>query len=487
MRKINENNYVDHSLLVYGKVLPQAVDIETAVIGSILIDKEVIHQVVNILTDDCFYEERNRIMYLAIKSLYNKSNPIDLLTICDELRNLGTLEEAGGFYYVSQSTSRVASTSNVEYHARVLQDKATLRRLAFAGIEIANAAYEDTTSAEDLSVEAEKKVAKAIDIIQKGTIQMPHELVTDCLKEIDAACKQPDSITGVYSGFENLDRVTYGWQKSDLIILAARPSMGKTSLAMCFARNAAVDHKIPVAVFSLEMSKRQLMKKLISVESEVPLTNILRGMLDETQMRDTTLAGGVLGAAPIYIDDKSLNVFELRAKARRMKYDFGVEMIIVDYIQLMSPESTNKNRNRENEVSEISRTLKLIAKELDIPVIALSQLNRSVESRASKIPNLGDLRESGAIEQDADVVCFLYRPEYYGINTDENGNSTQGVAEFIIAKHRNGSLDTVKLNFIDRFTKFTNRDERYEQPKPKNLTPLKNFYEPKDKEEPEPF
>jgi replicative DNA helicase len=289
-----KNNRFDNSILVYGKIPPQAVDIETAVIGAILVDKEVIHQVVNILTDDCFYDERNRIMYLAIKSLYNKSNPIDLLTICDELRNLGTLEEAGGFFYVSQSTSRVGSTSNVEYHARVLQDKATLRRLAVAGIEIANAAYEDTTSAEDLAVEAEKKVAKAIDIIQKGTIQMPHDLVTDCLKEIDAACQRPDSITGVYSGFENLDRVTYGWQKSDLIILAARPSMGKTSLAMCFARNAAVDHKIPVAVFSLEMSKRQLMKKLISVESEVPLTNILRGMLDETQMRDTTLAGGEL-------------------------------------------------------------------------------------------------------------------------------------------------------------------------------------------------
>ena len=298
-------------------------------------------------------------------------------------------------------------------------------------------------------------------------------LLSATIKEIDEARKHEDSLTGCPSGFSALDRLTGGWQKSDLIIVAARPSMGKTAFTLSLARNAAVDFKKAVAVFSLEMSAQQIVKRLISAETEIPAEKIIKGHLVEHEMIQLVKLSGRLSEAPIFIDDTpAINIFELRSKCRRLKMQHDIQLIVIDYLQLMTTSEVGKGGNREQEISQISRSLKSIAKELNIPIIALSQLSRKVEDRGgTKRPMLSDLRESGAIEQDADLVCFLYRPEYYGLDVDENGNPTKGIAEVIIAKHRNGALENVRVRFIDKFIKFVDLDEMYV---PQNLTPLAN-------------
>lgn len=471
---------LNQDVLIYGKIPPQAVDIEQAVLSAILNDKDCLIEVLDIVTPECFYDDRNKTIFTAIVSLFAQSKPIDLYTTTNELRRLEKLEESGGAFYITQLFGKMASSAHVQHHAKILQEKAIARGIIEVGISIANEGYEDSTDVFELVSRAERDIEKATNILHKGTIKNAEQLTTETLKEIDKASKNADSVTGVYSGYENLDRVTGGWQNSDLIIIAARPSMGKSAFMGCLARNASVDFDVPVAIFSLEMSDTQLMKRLMAVQSDIPLDRLLRGSLTDQEMLENNRGASVISQSKIFIDDTaSLSIFDLRAKAKRLKYEHGIGLLIVDYIQLMTP-SEGKNRSRENEVSEISRGLKILAKELEIPVIALSQLSRSVESRSDKRPMLSDLRESGAIEQDADVVCFLYRPEYYKIEVDENGNSTHGKVEIIIAKHRNGALDTINLNFIGSLTKFTN----YSEIRIPKMKPVKSFYESGDKDTP---
>lgn len=462
----------DLSPLVYGKVPPQAMDLEEAVLGAFMIDRDAVTNAIEILRPESFYDDRHRLIFAAIRNLFEKTMPIDLLTVTDALRKMGRLEEAGGAYYITSLTNRVASAAHVEHHARIVAQKFIQRELIRISTEIVQEAYEDTTDVFELLDKAEQGLFNVADKNLRTSYNEIGNLLSSTIREIDEARKHEDSLTGVPSGFAGLDRVTGGWQKSDLIIIAARPSMGKTAFTLSIARNAAVDFKKPVAIFSLEMSSQQLVKRLISAETEIVAEKIIKGQLAEHEMVQLLKLSGRLSEAHVYIDDTpAINIFELRAKCRRLKMQHDIQLVIIDYLQLMTSTEKSKNGNREQEISQISRSLKSIAKELDIPVIAISQLSRKVEDRGgSKRPMLSDLRESGAIEQDADVVCFLYRPEYYGLDVDDDNNSTRGVAEVIIAKHRNGALDTIRTRFVDKFIKFVDMDELYTP----NLTPLAN-------------
>ncbi|MEZ5013247.1 MAG: replicative DNA helicase [Chitinophagales bacterium] len=463
----------DLSSIVYGKVPPQATDLEEAVLGAFMIDRDAVTNAIEILRPESFYDDRHRLIYTAIRRLFEKTQPVDLLTVTEELRKMGQLEEAGGPFYITSLTNRVASAAHVEHHARIVAQKYIQRELIRISTEIVHDAYEDTTDVFELLDSAEQNLFNIADKNLRTSYNDINNLLTATIKEIDEARKHEDSLTGCPSGFTNLDRVTGGWQRSDLIIVAARPSMGKTAFTLSLARNAAVDFSKPVAVFSLEMSAQQIVKRLISAETEIPAEKIIKGQLAEHEMVQLLKLSGRLGEAPIYIDDTpAINIFELRAKCRRLKMQHDIQMIIIDYLQLMTTSEVSKGGNREQEISQISRSLKSIAKELNIPIIALSQLSRKVEDRGgTKRPMLSDLRESGAIEQDADVVCFLYRPEYYGLDVDESGNPTKGIAEVIIAKHRNGALENVRVRFVDKFIKFVDLEEVYN---PQNLTPLAN-------------
>lgn len=440
----------------FGKLPPQALDIEEAVLGALMIDKNALAAVIDILKPESFYKTEHQSIFKAIQILFNKSKPVDLLTVTEELRQEGQLDFAGGPFYVTDLTNRIASAANIEPHARVIAQKYIQRELIRISNEINKDAYEDTTDVFELLDNAEKKLFD----ISEGNLRRSSEgmasLIRKAIDQIESIKDRKDGLTGIPSGFTGLDRLTSGWQNSNLIIIASRPAMGKTAFALSAARNAAVDYKIPVAVFSLEMASLELVKRLISSETELPSEKLKNATLEphEWQQLHTKIRG--LDEAPLYIDDTpSLNIFELRAKCRRLKSQYGIKMIIVDYLQLMGIASDYKNKNREQEISQISRSLKSISKELDIPVIAISQLNRSVETRGGeKRPQLSDLRESGAIEQDADMVIFLYRPEYYNITEDENGNSLRGVAEIIVAKHRNGPTGNKYVRFIDKYPKF---------------------------------
>ncbi len=473
--------------ITYGKVPPQSTDVEKAVLAALIFDREALYEVVDLIRDDYFYDDRHRIIWIAIKSLYNGNTPVDMLSVCDELTKSNDLENAGGYYYITKLSDGVTSSINIKNHIKMLAEKAVYRRIIMCGTEAVQLAYNQEEDCFILADKLEKNAQKASAENGMEEIETSEDLMKGCLEEVEAAVKTPDGSTGVHSGFENLDRVTGGWQKSDLIILAARPAMGKSAIALNFARNAAVQFGVKAAVFSLEMSKRQFGKRLISSESEINLSNILYGRLTQDEMKNVVKSAGVIADAGIYVDDKSYSITQIKTKSRRYVHEMGVGLIIIDYIQLILTDSENKNKTRENEVSEISRALKMLAKELNIPVIALSQLSRAVESRGgSKRPMLSDLRESGAIEQDADIVAFLYRPEYYGIELDENGNSTRGIAEIIIAKNRSGALDNIKITFIGNLTKFTNLSQQPIQ----NLKPLKdvvNYYESEKTTEEPPF
>ena len=439
----------------HGKVPPQAIDLEEAVLGAIMLEKDALTQVIDILKPEVFYKEAHHIIFSAITRLFGKSEPVDILTVTNELKNSGELEIVGGPYYITQLTNRVASAANVEYHSRIISQKFIQRELIRISSEIIKDAFEDTTDVFDLLDRAEQNLFSVSESNLRRSYDDMQSLVTDAIKEIEAGKGQEGHLRGIPSGFTDLDRITNGWQKSDLVILAARPGMGKTAFVLSMARNCAIDFDKAVAIFSLEMSSLQLVTRLISSETQLSADKLKKGNLESYEWEQLHSKIGKLTDAKLLIDDTpALTVFELRAKCRRLKAQHDIDMVIIDYLQLMSG-SGDARGNREQEISAISRSLKALAKELDVPIIALSQLSRAVETRGgSKKPILSDLRESGAIEQDADMVMFIYRPEYYKIEVDEDGNSTAGIAEICIAKHRNGALKDIPLRFIDKFAKF---------------------------------
>jgi len=455
---------VDMSGLMYGKVPPQAPDLEEAVLGAIMLEKTAYETALEILKPECFYVEAHQRIFAAIRRLADKSLPVDILTVVEELRKTGELELVGGAYYVTKLTHAVVSAANIEAHARIILQKFIQRELIRISGEIITEAYEEGTDIFDLLDDAETKLFEITDNHLRQNFSPIDSLVVRAIKRIEELRNRSDNMTGVPSGFKALDAITYGWQKSDLIILAARPSVGKTAFALNLARNAALhpSQPVPVAVFSMEMSAEQIVQRFLAMETEISLENISRGKLADYEFNQLSHGVSKLAKAPIFIDDTpALNIFELRAKCRRLKGKHNIGLVVIDYLQLMSSNHENRNVNREQEISKISRDLKSLAKELEIPIIALSQLSREVEKRkdTNKMPQLSDLRESGAIEQDADVVLFLYRPEYYDITTNEFGESTEGETYVRIAKHRNGRLDTIKLKMLKSIQKFIEMED----------------------------
>jgi len=460
MRNTKPNRNTSKSALNFaelemGKLPPQAVELEEAVLGALMLEKEALTNIIDILREDVFYKDAHRKIFAAIRRLFERSEPIDILTVTNELKKTEDLESVGGAYYISQLTSKIASSANVEYHARIVLQKYIQRELIKFSSETIENSYDNSIDVFELLDIAEKRLFAIGDENIKNDPKKAGSLVHEVIKQVEAAKKRKTGITGVPSGFSELDRITSGWQGSDLIILAARPSMGKTALALTLACNSAMLFQVPVAIFSLEMSNLQLATRIISSETEIPMEKLRKGSLSDEEFNQ--LVGhkvAKLSEAPIFIDDTAaLSVFDLRAKARRLKENHDIQMILIDYLQLMTSGTEGRGGNREQEISTISRSLKSLAKELNVPIIALSQLSRAVEQRGgAKRPQLSDLRESGAIEQDADMVLFVYRPDYYGAENTED--SPPDSAEIIIAKHRNGPLDSVHLKFQKEFAKF---------------------------------
>lgn len=443
----------------YGKVPPHAPELEEAVLGALLLDQKVQSEIIDFLHPEMFYTDAHQRIYRVIKEIFATTDPIDMLTVTNALKKSGELEMVGGAYNIAQLTRRVGSAANIEYHARIILQKFIQRRLIEISAEISTEAFEDSADVFDLLDKAEQKLFS----VSENNLRREHadmrSLVTDALENIEKASKHDGAFMGVPSGFPEVDRITAGWQKSDLVVLAARPGMGKTAFVLSMARNIAVDYKRPVAMFSLEMTGVQLVTRLIASETRLSAEKLKKGDLRDHEWQQLHSRLTNLVDAPLYIDDTpALSIFELRAKARRMKQQYDIQLIIIDYIQLM--QAGNDKGNREQEISNISRSMKSLAKELNVPIIALSQLNRSVETRGGlKKPLLSDLRESGAIEQDADMVMFIYRPEYYKLEVFEDNTPAAGMAELIIAKHRNGALADIKLRFIAQFAQFADYDE----------------------------
>jgi replicative DNA helicase len=452
-----------------GRIPPQAVSIEQSVLGAMLIEREAIPRVIEILREDTFYTSRHQKIYTAMLSLFERGNPVDLITLTEELKRRGELEEAGGAYYLTEVTTKVATAANVEYHARIIAEKSLLRKMIETMTGLIGQAYDPGADAFDLLDTAESEVFRISESQLRRAASSMNEVLKDTLARLEAIHGREGGITGVPSGFTRLDDMTGGWQPSDLIIIAARPSMGKTALSLALARNSALhpEQPVPVAYFSLEMSAQQLAQRLLTSEARVDAQAARTGRLHDDDWPRLARAAGRLSAAPIFIDDTpGLSVLELRAKCRRLKAEHNIGLVIVDYLQLMhGSNNNNRNSNREQEIAQISRSLKSLAKELNVPVIALSQLSRAVETRGGdKRPMLSDLRESGSIEQDSDVVGFIYRAERYGITVDENGNSTEGIAELIIGKQRNGPIGTVQLAFVHQHARFENLTTYYAEP-----------------------
>jgi replicative DNA helicase len=448
-----------------GKLPPQALDLEEAVLGALMLEKNALNAVVEFLKPEHFYDDRHKEIYSAIIDLFKATEPVDMRTVVNQLRKNGKVEIIGGAYYIAELTSKVSSAANIEYHSRVIMEMAIKRTLIQVASQIHHDAYEDTTDVFELLDKTEQSVFEISDSNLRKNYDNMRNLMARAIQELQVLKDHKDGLTGVPSGFTSLDRITSGWQKSDLVIIAARPGMGKTAFVVSALRNASVDFKIPVAIFSLEMASVQLVNRMISAEAELEGEKIRRGQLADHEWAQLVHKTSRLSSAPIFIDDTpALSILELRAKCRRLKAEHNVQLIVIDYLQLMRGE---QGGNREQEIASISRALKGIAKELSVPVLALSQLSRGVETRGGdKRPQLSDLRESGSIEQDADIVMFLYRPEYYKITVDEEGMPTQGMGEVIVAKHRNGSTGTAKLKFIGKFTKFADFDApaSYENP-----------------------
>ncbi len=439
-----------------GRVPPQAVEVEKYVLGATLIDPEAVSIATEILPADAFYLPKHRKIYQALLDLSAKGQPIDIITVTEQLRATKQLDFVGGISYLDDLTEHVATSANTEHHARIISQKALLRNLIGAMGKRITEAYDPATDAFELLDAAEKDLFSISESQVRRSAKNLKDVVRETIDHIQSIADRPDGLSGVASGFTDLDKLTGGWQDSDLVIIAGRPSMGKTAFALACARNAALASRSPVscAIFSLEMSARQLTQRLLTSEAKVNAQNARTGKLSQNDLHAVVEAAGKLGLAPIFIDDSDgLGILELRAKCRRLKSEHNIGLVLVDYLQLMEGQSRD---NREQEIANISRSLKGLAKELDIPVIALSQLNRNAEDRKDRRPQLSDLRESGAIEQDADVVAFIYRASYYGIETDKDGHSTKGVAEIIVGKHRNGPTGTVKLNFETDFARFSN-------------------------------
>ncbi|MXV50535.1 replicative DNA helicase [Pedobacter sp. HMF7647] len=472
-----------------GKLPPQAVDLEEAVLGALMLEKDALSAVIDILKPEVFYKDSHQKIFEAIGVLFQKSSPIDILTVTSQLRQQGDLEMIGGAYYITELTNRVVSAANIEYHARIISQKYIQRELIRISTEIINNAYEDTTDIFDLLDMAEKNLFDIAQNNLRRDSRKMDDIVRESLESLEKLKDKVDGLTGVPSGFTQLDRMTSGWQASDLVIIAARPAMGKTAFVLSCARNAAVQFSKPVVVFSLEMSSVQLVNRLISGETEIEQEKLRKGNLAEWEWAQLHSKIGKLTEAPLFIDDTpALNIFEFRAKCRRLKAQYDIQMIIIDYLQLMHGKGDSKGGNREQEIGSISRALKSVAKELNVPVIALSQLSRAVETRGGdKRPMLSDLRESGSIEQDADMVLFLYRPEYYGLTEDEDGMPTTGVGEVIIAKHRNGETGKVRLNFVGKYVKFQDLQEDFSAPSSFSADPFAGMAPSTDFEKPNNF
>jgi replicative DNA helicase len=459
--KKNKKNVVIN--LEKGKLPPQAVDLEEAVLGAMMIDKKGVDDVIDILHSEVFYKESHQLIYDAIYTLFQNTEPIDLRTVSNQLRQTGNLDLVGGDFYLINLTQKVSSSAHIEFHARIILQKYIQRKLISISSEIIEEAYDETVDVFDLLDDAESKLFEVTQGNLKKSSEAAEGLVKQAIDKIQEISNQ-SGMSGVATGFNRLDELTSGWQPSDLVIIAARPGMGKTAFVMSMAKNMAIDFETPVAIFSLEMSSVQLITRMISSETGISSGKLRKGNLEPHEWEQLNVKVKNLSKAPIFIDDTpSLSIFDLRAKARRLASQHGIKLLIIDYLQLMTAGTTQKGGgNREQEISMISRNLKALAKELEIPVIALSQLSRAVETRGgSKRPLLSDLRESGAIEQDADIVSFIYRPEYYG-NTewdDEERTPCEGQAEFIVAKHRNGGLDNIKLKFTGHLAQFSNLDE----------------------------
>lgn len=446
-----------------GKLQPQVLDLEEAVLGAMMIDKKGVDDVIDILQPDAFYKDAHKHIFEAIVQLFTETQPIDLLTVSAQLKKNAKLELAGGDFYLIQLTQKISSSAHIEFHSRIILQKFIQRSLIRISTEIIEESYDETTDVFDLLDRAESKLYEVTQGNIKRSSETAQSLVLQAKKRIEEIAGQ-EGLSGVATGFDKLDKITSGWQPSDLIIIAARPAMGKTAFVLSMARNMAIDFGMPVALFSLEMASVQLITRLISSETGLSSEKLRTGKLEKHEWEQLSTKVKNLEKAPLFIDDTpSLSIFDLRAKARRLVSQHGIRIIIVDYLQLMTAGGNGKGGgNREQEISTISRNLKALAKELNVPVIALSQLSRAVETRgSSKRPLLSDLRESGAIEQDADIVSFLYRPEYYKIDEwdDDEASPTTGQAEIMIAKHRNGSIENVRLKFIGHLGKFDNLED----------------------------
>jgi replicative DNA helicase len=444
-----------------GKMPPQAIELEEVVLGALLLEQDAYTIVSETLKPEYFYKEAHQQVYQAITNLFMKQQPVDMLTVMEELKKMGKLEEIGGAYYLSELTEKVASSAHIDYHARIIWQKYLQREIIRVSSDLQTKSYDEAVDVNDLLEEAENSFFSLSQGQMKREAMQINPIIDEAILRIEEAGKREDGLSGVPSGFRDLDKITSGWQKSDLIIIAARPAMGKTAFVLSMARNIAIDFKKPIAIFSLEMANVQLVNRLIVSETELPSEKIKNGNLTSYEWEQFHSKITTLFDAPLFIADTAgLSIFELRAKCRRLKSKHDIGLIIIDYLQLMNASGMNTG-SREQEVSMISRSLKGLAKELDVPIIALSQLNRGVESRTgdAKRPQLSDLRESGAIEQDADMVLFIHRPEYYKITEDIDGNSLLGIAEIIIAKHRIGATADVRLRFKEHLARFQNLDD----------------------------
>ncbi len=436
------------------KIPPQNIDAEQSVLGAMLIDKEAVYKVMEILNPQDFYRDSHKLIYEAILQLVDKDTPLDLITVCEQLRQNGTLEQVGGVSYIATLATLVPTAANVEYYARIVEEKSLLRTLIQLSNRVSTMGYQGNEDVQSMMSIVEESLNELSRRRHSSDFTPISEVLMTTFDQIEQMEKNKGSLTGLSTGFIDLDKITCGLQKSDLIILAARPSMGKTTLGLMIALNVGMRSKVPVAIFSLEMSKEQLVQRMLCAEAMVDQHKLRTGMLEQDDWNRLTEVAGHLSAAPIYIDDTaSISVRELRAKARRLQGEKGLGLIVVDYLQLM--QSNRRTESRQQEIAEISRALKGIAKELNIPVIAISQLSRAVEQRQDKKPIMSDLRESGSIEQDADLIMFIYRDEYYNPDSEK-----KGIAEIIIAKQRNGPVGTVELGFFKEYTKFVNLERQ---------------------------
>lgn len=460
-------NFAKELSISDGKMPPNALDFERIVIGTFLIDRKGLDHSIDLLTPDVFYDPRHQTIFSSILKLYESNSPIDLMTVIQDLKKNEKLNLAGGDHYIIDLTMGVSSSAHIEYHVRVILEKFILRSLINVSANVIDSSYKETTDVFELLDKAEQSFFE----ITNGTIKKGFDTANSLVKEaIDKikSLKDKEGLSGIPSGFTALDKETGGWQNSDLIIIAARPAMGKTAFILSMARNICVDHNIPMALFSLEMASVQLITRMISSETGISSEKLRKGQMSDDEWQRLFTNVSALENAPLYIDETpSLSIFDFRAKCRRLVMQHGVKIIMVDYLQLMTASSGKGAGNREQEIAMISRSLKAIAKELNVPVIALSQLSRTVETRPGKRPMLSDLRESGAIEQDADIVSFIFRPEYYKIavwDNDEEGaeTSTENQAEIIIAKHRNGATADVRLAFHKNIGKFADLGTNYE-------------------------